>query len=84
MNILESFGQPFFEMRCPCCDAISQTKVSSVEPAMTKCGSCGQLLARQVEMQQKPNAVKIQLVFLPVNFPVKENKKPVGNLKAVV
>lgn len=65
---LADLGLALIEMRCPHCHSIQQLQTRSVclDPRLTRCSHCKQLLVYQLMIKTKPNHILFVLHFLPV------------------
>ncbi len=67
-NTLDNLGLNLVEMRCPHCNSLQQirSRCLSLEPRLTKCCTCQQLLIYQLAVKTKPNHILLALQFTPV------------------
>ncbi len=65
---LDALGLHLIEMRCPHCHSLQQIRAHSLslEPRLTACCSCKQLLVSQLTVKTKPNHILFALQFTPV------------------
>lgn len=65
---LDNLGLNLVEMRCPHCNSLQQirSRCLSLEPRLTKCCTCQQLLVYQLAVKTKPNHILLALQFSPV------------------
>lgn len=72
---LDALGLHFIEMRCPHCHSLQQIRAQtlSLEPRLTACCTCKQLLVSQLTVKTKPNHILLALQFTPVPHTTSEN-----------
>ena len=76
-DVFEKVGMPLLEMRCPQCGNTQQmcTRNIQINPYLTQCCSCNQLLVGELRVKTKPNNVLFTMRFTPVTPAADEEEK---------
>jgi len=63
---LSPLGIPLIEMRCPQCNQTQYAKIHGLEPHLSRCCHCKELLVYTVVVREKPNNVLLTIAISPV------------------